>query len=103
MVNPLKTSGVPSLSTTWNMWRGGVASAQLHYEHERQPVEQIRAKILESTSAGIPVACGRCGVVPERLFVNVNGSYCSFCINGPVADVAYGTANLFHGSAEGAT
>jgi hypothetical protein len=92
MANPLKTSGMPSLSVTWHMWRGGVALAQDRYDHERQVVGQIEAKVVEANSQGVPVACGRCGVVPEQLFVNASGAYCAFCINGPVADVAYDTA-----------
>ena len=94
MANPLKTSGMPSLSTTWHMWCGVVASVQDRYDIERQSVEQIQAKIREANSQGVPVACGGCGVVPERLFVNASGAYCAFCINGPVTDVAYDTAIL---------
>jgi hypothetical protein len=94
MANPLKTSGMPSLSTTWQIWRGGVALAQDRYDHERQVVGQITAKIVEANSQGVPVACGGCGVVPEKLFVNASGAYCAFCINGRVTDVAYDTAIL---------
>jgi hypothetical protein len=91
MANPLRTAGMPSLSTTWHMWRGGVALAQDRYDHERQSVEQIQANIREANSQGVPVACGGCGVVPERLFINASGAYCAFCINGPVADIGYDT------------
>jgi hypothetical protein len=100
MANPLRTAGMPSLSTTWHMWRGGVALARDRYDHERQVVGQIEAKIVGANGQGVPVACGRCGIVPERLFVNASGAYCAFCINGPVGDVAYDMANRFHGSAE---
>jgi hypothetical protein len=50
MANPLKMSGMPSLSTTWHMWRSGVPLTQDRYGHERQVVGLIEAKVVEANS-----------------------------------------------------